>query len=362
MKLIIGGDVVPTDVTEKYFINGDISATFGKAAELCKSADRVIVNVECALTDYDGAIRKMGPNIKASPDSVLGYKKLGVTDAMLANNHVFDFGIKGLSDTVKALSDAGIPYTGIGDNDTEARKPYFIEEKGVKIGIVNVCEHEYTYALPDRCGVNAFDPFLTMQDIREAKKNCDYLIFIYHGGKEYCRYPSPRLYNLAHAAVQNGADVFLAQHSHCIGCYEEFEGGHILYGQGNFNFTESGTYSAPECIFTGLLTEINIDNGLKIKFHPIVQTNTGCDLAEGEVAEKIMSAFEARNKQLLDGSWRDGWHDFCIHPARGYYHKVITNAGENEEMIEIFAHYLDCEAHTDALRELYPTWNLINEK
>ena len=69
MKLIIGGDVVPTEVTEKYFISGDISATFGKTAELCKSADRVIVNVECALTEYDGAIRKMGPNIKASPDS-----------------------------------------------------------------------------------------------------------------------------------------------------------------------------------------------------------------------------------------------------------------------------------------------------
>ena len=103
-----------------------------------------------------------------------------------------------------ALDGAGIPYTGIGENDTDSRKPYYIEAEGKKIGVINVCEHEYTYALPDRIGANPFDPFLTMQDIRECKKNCDFLVAIYHGGKEYCRYPSPRLYNLAHEMVHNG--------------------------------------------------------------------------------------------------------------------------------------------------------------
>ena len=28
----------------------------------------------------------------------------------------------------------------------------------------------------------------------------------------------------------------------------------------------------------------------------------------------------------------------------------------------LFAHYLDCEAHMDVWRELFPTWNLTNEK
>ena len=361
MRILIGGDVVPTSVTEKYFISGDVITAFGRSAELCASADRVVINLECALTESDVGIRKMGPNIKASPKSIGGIKALGVTDVMLANNHVFDFGKRGLLDTLKTLDDAGIPHTGTGENDLDSRTPYYVEQDGVRVGFINVCEHEYTYATPNRMGVNPFDPFLTMQDIREAKKSCDYLVCIYHGGKEYCRYPSPRLYNLCHEMVYCGADVVLCQHSHCIGCYEKFEGGHILYGQGNFNFVESSTYSAPECIFTGLLTELEIDNELKIKFHPIAQTNTGCDLACDEVAHKIMAAFEERNKSLLDGSWRDGWHDFCIHPARAYYHKPILGACDTEDMVEIFAHYLDCEAHTDALRELYPTWNSTNE-
>lgn len=360
MKLLIGADTVPTSVTNDLFVKGDVKTLFGDICNLTKEADRVIINLECALTRHEGKIKKFGPNIKCDPECTNALVNLGVTDVCLSNNHVFDYGIKGLRDTMQALDDAGLTYTGIGENDTDSRKAYYIEHDGKKIGIINVCEHEYTYALPNRIGANPFDPFLTMQDIRECKKNADYVICIYHGGKEYCRYPSPRLYNLAHEMVLCGADVVLAQHSHCIGCYEQFEGGHIVYGQGNFNFVFEG-YNCPECWFTSLLVELDIDDGIKIKFHPIVATEQGCDLARGAKAAEIMSEFEARNEELKNGKWRDGWHAFCTDPERKYYHDRIVNACTTEEELHLFAHYLDCEAHTDVWRELYPTWNTTNE-
>ena len=358
MKFLIGADLVPTATTEPYFVAGDGEALFGKIMGLAKNVDRVMINLECALTRYDGKIRKFGPNLKADPDCVNGLKALGVTDVMLSNNHVFDYGKQGLIDTEAALTAAGIPYTGVGKNDTDSRKPYFIEACGKRVGIINVCEHEYTYATPDRMGANPFDPFLTMQDIREAKKQCDYLISIYHGGKEYCHYPSPRLVNLAHEMVLCGADAVIAQHSHCIGTYELYEGAHIVYGQGNFNFAFE-SYTRPECWYTALLIELDTENKDYIKFYPIYETATGCDLAEGEKAEEIMSAFEKRSAEMLDGSWRAGWHEFCVSPDREYYHRAISNEGE--EGAQKFAHYLDCEAHTDVWRELYPTWNMTNE-
>jgi hypothetical protein len=75
-----------------------------------------------------------------------------------------------------ALDAAGLPYTGVGENDQDSRKIYYIDlGDGKKLGIVNVTEHEYSYALPNRCGCNPYDPYLTMQDIREAKKNADYV-------------------------------------------------------------------------------------------------------------------------------------------------------------------------------------------
>ena len=41
---------------------------------------------------------------------------------------------------------------------------------------------------------------------------------------------------------------------------------------------------------------------------------------------------------------------------RETYEEVIRNGGDK------FGHYLDCEAHTDVWRELYPTYNHTNER
>ena len=361
MKILIGADVVPTSATEELFVKGDAQALFGDVCALAEKMDRVIINLECALTNHDGKIQKFGPNLKGAPECVNALVKLGVTDVMLSNNHVFDFGVQGLKDTMANLDRVGIPYTGVGENDTDSRKPYIIEQEGKKIGVINVCEHEYSYALPDRMGANPYDPYLTMQDIRDLKKRVDFVIVLYHGGKEQCRYPSPRLRNLCREMVLCGASVVLTQHSHCIGCYEEYEGGHILYGQGNFHFCWKGCEAS---WYTSLLVELTVEEDLKINFLPVVTYDTGIDFAKGKDAEEIMQSFAKRNEELQNGKWRDGWHDFCESKRAPY--TGVLNGQETPETTprkkEHFAHYLDCEAHTDVWRELYPTWNMTNEK
>ena len=361
MKILIGGDVTPKkpEVNE-LFVRGELRRLFGDVVDLIRDADRTVINLECALTDSDVGIEKFGPCLKGSPLCADALKALGVTDVMLSNNHTFDFGIKGLRDTVESLRRVGLPYSGIGENDTDSRKPYIMEQDGKRIGFIDVCEHEYSYALPDRIGTNPFDPFLTMQDIRALRPTVDYLIVIYHGGKEYCRYPSPRLRNLCREMVLCGADVVLTQHSHCIGCYEEYEGGHILYGQGNFHFCWDGM---PDCWYTALLVELDVDRELKLRFYPITVGAESIDLAKGKDAEEIMAGFRERNASLLDGTWRDGWHDFC-ESMREPYTRVLRGLATpetTERKMHNFAHYLDCEAHTDVWRELYPTWNMTNE-
>ena len=364
MKILIGADLVPkkTEVNE-LFIKGDVQTLFNEVAELAKKADRFIVNLECALTHENKEIQKFGSCLKADPKCADTFKKAGITDIALANNHVFDFGKKGLLDTMENLERVGLPYMGIGENDVDSRKIYYIETADKKVAVVNVCEHEYSYALPDRIGANPYDPYLTMQDIREAKKNADYAIVLYHGGKEHCQYPSPRLRNLCREMVYCGADVVVTQHSHCIGCYEEFEGGHILYGQGNFHFCWDND---TEMWNTSLLVELTLDKGVKINFIPLVTTDNqlGIDVAKGEKKERILKEFQARNEELRSGKWKDGWHAFC-EKFQGMYKGALRNLETpetKEQQTQLFAHYLDCEAHTDVWRELFPTWNQTNEK
>ena len=363
MTLLFGADLVPTPLTEKNFVEKNHKVVWGDIDKIVKQYDRFIVNLECALTKNEAGIMKFGPCIKADPLCAESLKDFGVTDVMLANNHVFDFGKKGLQDTIDSLDRVGLPYAGVGKDDVDCRKIYYIEDSSVKVAIVNVCEHEYSYALPNRMGTNPYDVFKTMREIKEAKQNADHVIVVYHGGKEHSGYPSPRLLDHMREMVLSGASVVLTQHSHCIGCYEEYKGGHIVYGQGNLNFLVD---TKGESWKTSLMVGVEINGGdVKLNFHPIYQKADGMDIATGDLEKEIMDGFNARNEELKNGEWVKGWDAFCKE-MEGMYNYMLSPAYaidfKNEEQgKQVYAHFLDCEAHLDVMKHMFRSWNLDNE-
>lgn len=349
MKIIIAGDVSIMPDCEKLFAQRKTNILFNDVIKILKSADRTIVNLECAVTDKDTPIKKFGPNLKAPFGTIEVLKEAGVTDCCLSNNHILDFGKPGLIDTVSELKKNNISYTGIGENDLDARKDLIINDGKIKVAIINVCEHEYTYALENKAGARAYDPYDTADDIIAAKKNADYVVVVYHGGKEQCRYPSPRLLKMCRSMVNLGANVVLCQHSHCIGCYEQYQDGHIVYGQGNFHFITADYAKDTDIWNTGLITLIDFSNKCNIEFIPTVVEGKGIRLAKEIEKKKILEEMKLRSKSLQDGSWRERWNEFC-NSATDY--RIIPKEKE-----DVFAHFLDCEAHTDVLREIYQTWH-----
>src|SRR5690554_3743704 len=117
MRLVIAGDFSPTENTIPLFENGEINRLFGNVTDVFQRADRVVINLECALTTTDNAIRKFGPNLKVTPACAGVLKRIGVTDCAMSNNHIFDYGITGLRDTICNLESNGIAWTGVGYND-----------------------------------------------------------------------------------------------------------------------------------------------------------------------------------------------------------------------------------------------------
>lgn len=365
MKTLLLGDMSPTVLTNPLFEAKDLEALFSDTVSLFDGNDVNFVNLECALTDYEKDIKKYGPPLKASQNTADCLKMIGTNYCGLSNNHIFDYGIKGAMDTIEALERVGIGYTGFGMNYEDSRKDLVIEKDGEKLAILAVCEHEYSYALEDRMGSRPYDEYHTMDDIRKAKETADRVVVIYHGGKEHCKYPSPRLHNLCRSMVRNGADVVLCQHSHCIGCYEKYEGGHILYGQGNFHFVKPPFINPHLAATWNNCLAVKYDTkSHEVEFIPLVVEGSGIALAKGEEKKAILEAFEARNVQLLNGEWKEGWHAFCESVKESYTNALINafkpDATEWEK--GVFGHYLDCEAHTDVWRELFPTANQTNEK
>jgi poly-gamma-glutamate synthesis protein (capsule biosynthesis protein) len=361
MKCLFVGDVCPTDANAHLFKKGDIDALFGDTCALFAGNDLNMVNLECAVTDAENQIDKIGPALKAPLETAAVLKRVGITVCGLANNHFFDFGKKGAEDTLAALSAAGILTTGYGKNAEDAKKPLIIEKDGERICLLAVCEHEYSYALADRVGCHGFDPFETPLAVREAKAKYDRVVVLYHGGKEQCQYPSPRLRAACRAMAKSGADLILTQHSHCIGCYEQFEGCHILYGQGNFHFVYGAVKEVSEIWKSELAVRYDSQTN-EIEFIPTVENGAGIALAKDEEKQMLLSEFDARNAQLLDGTWLTGWQEFCESKRESYTRAAVRVGALGEaKHFEKFAHYLDCEAHLDVWMELFKTHNHRNE-
>ena len=353
MKITICGDVSLIGSND-LFVRGEIEELFHDVPTAFEQSDRVLINLETALTDGGKPIEKRGPNLKGSPLSARVFKKIGVTDCGISNNHIFDYGVTGVIDTLKALDEADLQYTGFGENYEASRKNLVMEKDEISVAVIAVCEHEYCYALEDRMGARGYDPYDTLEDIQKAKKEHDFVVVTYHGGKEQSIYPSPRLRKACQAMVKQGADVVLCQHSHCIGCYEEYQGGHILYGQGNFHFTNYTKRKDHPHWKSCLIVQLDISDKMSIDFVPVKVEGCGIELAKGEDKEKIMKVFTEKSANLHNGKWLEGWDAFCKEKA-DWYISVIANAfAENstEYEKETFAHHLYCEAHRDVWEHL----------
>lgn len=363
MQLLIAGDLVPTQSNIDLFNKADINSLLGEGLfSLWKSANMRIFNLEVPLTDKEDPINKCGPNLIAPTSTINGIKALGPSLITLANNHILDQGEQGLNSTVDILNKNNIPFVGVGDNQSEASKPYIIEKEGLKIGIYACAEHEFSIATEKTAGANPFDPLESLDHILELKSMCDYVIVLYHGGKEHYCYPSSYLQRVCRKIVQKGADLVICQHSHCIGCFEEYEDSTIVYGQGNFIFDDSNS----EYWQTSLLIKVEIKDVLNIEYIPIVKRENSVRLAEGNEAKEILSSFHERSDEILqEGFIEQQYKKFAENNMESYL-RIFSGFGKwlsridrhllkgsllkhkyNKKQLLAIQNHIECEAHRE---------------
>ncbi len=301
------GDICPTD-DYKYFWEKE--KLVGLIKSCINESSLFVVNLECPATASDVIIEKCGPCQKALPSCITTLKKAGVGLISLANNHIKDFGDQGVLDTFKHCNKQEVPYVGAGENKKEAARPFFFQSGGKKVGFLSFAEYEFNGATDTSPGANIFDAYLSLELIQKTKKECDFLIVLYHGGIEHYRYPSPELQKKCRAMVRMGADAVVCQHSHCIGTFEYYQNGYILYGQGNGIF---GHRKGNPAWNEGLWLTLTLnDYGVQADYRLLQATSKAIIVATQEDEDKRLKQLNDDSNILTDQTFiKESWLDFC---------------------------------------------------
>lgn len=170
--------------------------------------------------------------------------------------------------------------------------------EGLHIGIYSCAEHEFSITEDRKCGANGFDPLYVLDDIANLRNNVDFLIVLYHGGIEFFQYPAPYLRKICRRLVEKGADIVLCQHSHCVGSFERYENGMILYGQGNFMLNMDDGYMDHSLSDYGVIVQIDFHsrNDWTFSFLPLKRYGTGVKLLEDDEKKTFLKILKQGQK------------------------------------------------------------------
>ncbi len=227
ISLLFLGDIMQHDLqiqsaynakTKKY----DFSSQFEHIQPIIKNADVVIGNLEVT---FSGKPYKGYPRFSSPDQLAFDIKNAGIDYLVTANNHIYDYGLKGFYKTLNVLDSADIVHTGTFRNeaDKQKRQPMVIEENGFKIALLN-----YTYEVnggvySSKILINEIDKTEIEKDLLETSKtDYDAIIVFFHWGKEYQRTSNSGQKELAKLCFENGANMVIGSHPHVIQEMEKY--------------------------------------------------------------------------------------------------------------------------------------------
>ena len=311
------------------------------AKPIFKQADILFGNLASPLSDKGE--RQVGKsNRRISPEKLSVLTDAGFNIMSFANDCHLDQGDAAFFDTIKRFTAVNIPLVGVGRNIDEARKPVILERNGVKVAFLaysSVAPVGYEarrdtpgcaalrvstfYEQIDRnpgsppkiiTMTNKDDLMAMIDDISKVKSSADVVIISMHWGVHYV----PALIamyqrEIAHAAIDAGADLILGHHPHILKGIETYKGKVIFYSLGNFVMPAKAGHVNPTKIFYG----VKVDDDYRHYPYPVDCRKTmiaKCSISNKKVSKvsylpalinartqpELLSAADKRSGEVYD--------------------------------------------------------------
>lgn len=226
------GDMVPSDDA---IYNQTV---FDAVANELQKPDLMIGNLEGTFAQSDRLdkcfyLMSMCHAFRGDASFATSIKAAGFDFVSLVNNHSYDFGEDGLTDTQNVLDEVGMPYI----SPTNQRTSIVV--KGKRIGILGLSSTEPTKTITDYDFIE--------REVTTLKESNDFVIVIFHGGAEGSGktvVPNAIEYmgtenrgdvaRVARVAIDAGADLVLGSGPHVLRKIETYNGAVVAYSLGNF--------------------------------------------------------------------------------------------------------------------------------
>ncbi len=197
--------------------NDDYTYFMENVKHYFENDDLTIVNFEGTLSENGSRVDKQFA-FRGNPEYVNILTSSSVEAANLANNHTKDYGLVALDDTKRILTENGIV-------NFEGTDVGFFEANGITVGMLGINALNDTHrGLLDSA----------MDSVKA--ENPDIIIVCFHWGIEKSDSPTDMQIELAHKAIDLGADLVIGHHPHVLQGIEKYNGKYILYSLGNFCF------------------------------------------------------------------------------------------------------------------------------
>ncbi len=238
----------------------DYSWPWGEALAVLDeaAADVRVVNLETSITRSGEFAPGKAVHYRMHPANLPGLATGRPDACALANNHVLDFGRRGLEETLEALADAGLRAVGAGRDATQARRPAVVPVDGggrVLVWSFGMASSGIPWswaATQERAGVDLVpepsDAWLTevADRVGQAKRPGDVVVASIHWGSNWGYDVSADQVRFARGLIDGGVDLVHGHSSHHPRPVEVYRDKLILYGCGDFidDYEGIGGYEA----------------------------------------------------------------------------------------------------------------------
>lgn len=259
----------------RLFASGDVYNCEQSSGLICsKEIENIINSCDYAVCNFEAPIHvnvpkepKMGPSLSQYRGTVRGLKKHGYNLLLLANNHMLDYGLEGLSETINEIKNNKLEFIGAGLEFNDAYLPLIKEVNGTTVGLFNACEAQFGVYNYDRNqgepGYAWINHYKVDKIVSDLKKQCDFVVIFVHAGLENYNIPQKEWRMRYRQLCNSGADVVIGSHPHVPQGYEHYDDSIIFYSLGNFYFDSAKYKDKKDSSYSIIL---NLEKDKKVSF------------------------------------------------------------------------------------------------